>query len=118
MVATSKLPAPEAMSNVTFWRNSFSGSTTHLTVISGYFLLNSGVSFCIVTMSGLLTVAMVMVLAAWAIPRASAVVSSEAVTFINPPETEGKTTEGVGLFQAGYEPVRRVRRPPLVGQAT
>src|SRR5689334_10352302 len=52
------------MSVVTRWRNTFSSSVTHLTVMSGFFAVKSLVNPCIRIMSPLLTVAIVRVVSA------------------------------------------------------
>src|SRR5207244_5121550 len=61
-VAMSNWPPPVAMSEVTFWRSVFSGSVTYLTLMP-YCFVNDEVSDCITTMSGLFTVAIVIVVA-------------------------------------------------------
>ncbi|MGY4435947.1 ABC-type transport system involved in cytochrome bd biosynthesis fused ATPase/permease subunit [Bradyrhizobium sp. F1.13.1] len=64
MVRTSNWPPLVAMSVVTRWRSTFSSSVTHLTDISGFFLVNSPVSPCMRIMSPLFTVAIVRVVSA------------------------------------------------------
>src|SRR5437016_5882690 len=51
------------MSVVTFCLSSFSGRTTQFTLMLGFCCSNAGVSFCMMIMSGLLTVAIVIVVA-------------------------------------------------------
>ena len=61
MVMTSYWPPLVAMSVVTRSRSTFSSSVTHESWMSGFLAVKSSVSFCMRTMSPLLTVAMVMV---------------------------------------------------------
>ena len=60
MVMTSYWPPLVAMSVVTRSRSTFSSSVTQLSLMSGLAFVKSSVSFCMRTMSPLLTVAMVM----------------------------------------------------------
>lgn len=60
MVITSYWPPLVAMSVVTRSRSTFSSSVTQLSWMSGFALVKSSVSFCMRTISPLLTVAMVM----------------------------------------------------------
>src|SRR5437764_8265085 len=62
-VAMSNWPPPVATSDVTFWRSVFSGSVTYFTLMP-YFLVKSDVRPSITIMSPLLTVALVIVVAA------------------------------------------------------
>src|SRR5215470_13251528 len=64
MVSTSNWPPLVAISVVTRWRNTFSSSVTHLTVMSGFLAVKSLVSPCIRIMSELLTVAIVSAVSA------------------------------------------------------
>src|SRR5262249_35938753 len=86
MVMMSYWPPLVAMSVVTFWRSTFSSSVTHCSLMSGLALVKSSVSFCMVIMSPLLTVAMVSVVSAKAEPESSAAVSAPnrtGVSFID-----------------------------------
>lgn len=56
----SNWPPPVATSEVTFWRRVFSGSVTYFTLMPVFFV-KSDVRDCITTMSGLFTVAIVIV---------------------------------------------------------
>src|SRR5438132_8557610 len=56
----SNWPPPVATSEVTFWRNVFSGSVTNFTLMP-YFFVNADERDCITTMSELFTVAIVIV---------------------------------------------------------
>src|SRR5437867_2793499 len=72
MVRTSNWPPLVAMSVVTFWRSTFSSSVTHSSEMSGLALVKSSVSFCMRTMSPLLTVAMVSFVSARAVVERAA----------------------------------------------
>jgi len=74
MVITSYCPPLVAISVVTFWRSTFSSRITHSRSMSGFLALKSSDSFCMRTMSPLLTVAMVSVVAAsaWLASRVAA----------------------------------------------
>jgi hypothetical protein len=67
------------MSVVTFWRNSFSGSTFHFNLMSGFAFSKTDVKLSMVFMSELLTVAIVTVTGPWAsAPVATAAIAALA----------------------------------------
>src|SRR5699024_3316529 len=70
-------------------RSSFSGSVTQLSLMSGCDFSNAGLSFSIVTISGLLTTAIVTCVAAWAAvmlaaPRASPAIRHLILIWFSP----------------------------------
>ena len=67
MVMTSNEPPRVAMSVVTRSRRTFSSSTTQSSLMSGCAFSNSFDSFCMMIMSPLLTVAITILVWAWAV---------------------------------------------------
>ena len=70
MVITSNEPPRVAMSVVTRSRSTFSSSTTQSSLMSGCAFSNSLESFCMMIMSPLFTVAITILVWAWAVAAA------------------------------------------------